>query len=110
MEENNFKERQLIRAKKRLEEIKRFYKHVTAYFVINIVFTIICYKFDIVIRTFGGLNITNNMSEVGGDNYPLWAIWGVFLLLDAFKVFGYRKLFSSNWEEKKINEFMKNNK
>lgn len=110
MEENNSRERRLMRAKKRLEEIKRFYAHVAAYLIVNTVFTIVCYQYDIIIRIFGGVNITNNMSEVGGDNYPLWGIWGVLLLVDAVKVFGFRKLFSRDWEERKINEFMKNNK
>jgi sensor histidine kinase YesM len=75
------------RAKKRVEELKGFYGNL------------ISYCFVIPILVFVNLTFTPKFQwfwfSAGG--------WGFGLLMHAFKVFGY----SSNWEERKIQEILK---
>lgn len=98
--------KKIIRVKKRLEEIKEFYKHILVYIIINVVFSFLCYKFNIIVKIFEGLSITNNISEISIGKYSLWFLWGIILIIDFFRVFGFRKMFGREWESKKVKEFM----
>ncbi|WP_435264262.1 2TM domain-containing protein [Tenacibaculum sp. nBUS_03] len=79
---------------------------LSAYLIVNLAFIFISNYFDIVVRIFDGLRVSNKFAENGTDHYPLWGIWGVFLVLDVFRVFGFKKLFGNKWEEDKIKEFI----
>lgn len=78
------------KAKKRVQEMKEFYTHLTVYcFVIS------------------GLWILNYLTT----DFP-WAIfptvgWGIGLAGHAMGVFGFNPLFGRKWEERKIQELMK---
>ncbi|SEE44615.1 2TM domain-containing protein [Tenacibaculum sp. MAR_2010_89] len=95
-----------IKAEQRVKELKEFYKHLSAYLIVNLAFTFISNYFDVVVRVFDGLRVSNKFTENGFEHYPLWGIWGVILIIDVFRVFGFRKLFGKNWEEEKIKEFI----
>jgi hypothetical protein len=90
--ENTNKEKKYLRAKERLEEVKKFYTSIfSGLFVILMV---------------AGLNYYINQWS-----YP-WFLWVVFawfvgLLFKAIKVFGFNSFFGKDWEERKIKEFMK---
>lgn len=100
----NSNDKKLIKAKQRVEELKNFYKHVVTYVLVNLFLTF-AWKFSF--KLFGNFIVSNQFD--GGDftHIPIWLIWGVFLILDAFKTFGFLNLFGSEWEERKINEYMK---
>ena len=100
----NLTEQKLIKVKRRVAEIKKFYKHIVVYILVNL-FLAFIWKFSIKIA--GDFIISNRFD---GDNYthfPIWLIWGFFLVLHAIIVFGFSNLLGKDWEARKINKFMK---
>ena len=72
------------KAKKKVEEIKRFYVHLIVYVVVNIAFYILVGK--------GWLWVT--------------FFWGIGILTHGLKTIG----FTEEWEERKIREFVEKEK
>ncbi|CAM1366824.1 2TM domain-containing protein [Tenacibaculum xiamenense] len=95
-----------IKAQERVRELKEFYQHLFVYLIINVVFTFLSNYFNIVIKIYGDLKISNKFTENGFEYYSLWGIWGVVLLIDAFRVFGIRRFLGKDWEERKIKELI----
>ena len=100
----NLENKKLIRARLRIEEIKKFYKHLTAYILVNL---FLAFVWNFSFKLFGDFVVSNQFN--GGENtyLPIWFIWGIFLALQGIKTFGFPNLFGRDWEERKINEFMK---
>ncbi|MCG1036686.1 2TM domain-containing protein [Polaribacter sargassicola] len=99
----NLDEKRLIKAKKRVAEIKQFYKHVITYIIVNLFLTFVwTFSFKI----FGNLVFSNQYNADGFIHIPFWLVWGIFLIFDALRTFGFAGSFTKNWEEKKIKEFM----
>jgi hypothetical protein len=100
---NNLAVRKLKRASQRVEEIKKFYKHVAAYILINLFLAFIWnFSFKLV-----GDFILSNQFDGGDHKYlPIWFIWGVFLTLHGVKTFAFPNLFNKDWEERKVKEYM----
>jgi hypothetical protein len=99
----NLEGRKLKRAVQRVEEIKKFYKHVVAYVLINLFFGFIWnFSFKLV----GDFIVSNQFN--GGDqkHLPIWFLWGIFLTLHGLKTFVFPNLFGKDWEEKKVKEYM----
>ncbi|MEN8788921.1 MAG: 2TM domain-containing protein [Flavobacteriaceae bacterium] len=90
MEDLN-RESKYLRAKDRVETLKKFYGNLTSYIL--------------VISILAGINYWTNQWRY---MWFLWAAfgWGIGLTFHAFKVFGLNPFFGSNWEERKIQEFM----
>ncbi len=78
------------KAKKRVEDIKGFYGNLLSY--------IIVIPFLIFINLY-------TSSHYHWFWFPLFG-WGVGLTIHGFSVFGYNAIFGSDWEERKIKEFM----
>ncbi|MCM3570691.1 2TM domain-containing protein [Neobacillus mesonae] len=82
-----------LRAKKRVQNLKSFYLHLTVYVLVNIMLFVI--------------NLTS-----GADNwwfiYPLSG-WGIGLLVHGITTFAYGH-FGAEWEEKKIKKYMEKDK
>lgn len=83
-----------FRARKRVEEIKGFYNHLIIYIVINI-----------------SLAILNFFTSPG----VWWFLfvtffWGIGLVFHGLSVFMKRGIFSKKWEERKIKEYMEEEK
>ena len=79
------------KAKKRVEDLKKFYSNLTSYVVINIILIII------------------NLVTSPGSLWFYWVtiFWGLAILLHASKVFVLKGRFlGEEWEEKKIKEIM----
>ena len=79
------------KAKKRVEELKKFYGNVVTYVAINIVLIII------------------NLVTSPGSLWFYWVtiFWGIAILLHASRVFILRgKFLGEEWEKKKIRELM----
>ncbi|WP_108803665.1 2TM domain-containing protein [Aquimarina sp. Aq107] len=83
-------------AKKRVDDERGFYTHLTFYIVINIVILI----------------INTNFASQGFKNWLQWhlyitpILWGIGLLFHGLKVFKHNFIFGKNWEERKIKELM----
>ncbi|MDG1728806.1 MAG: 2TM domain-containing protein [Algibacter sp.] len=90
------KEQAYVRAKKRVKELKGFYWHAFWYVAVNIFIVFM---------------IVSN----GGDlfhfgTYSTALFWGIGLGFHALGVFGKNVLFNKSWEERKIKEYMDNDK
>lgn len=105
MESQLSQEKRLIKARKRVDEIKGFYKHLAVYLIINLLLTFVVHFFDVTIRIIDGLELGNDIG-IWFYNYPVWIIWGIILLIDAARVFVFPKVLGSDWQERKIREFM----
>ncbi len=98
--DNNLQEKKYVRAKKRVEQIKGFYKHLSFYIVINLIF--------IGRRIYKDINYGDSIIKAITDlsNYNFFFWWGVVLIFHAIGTFGVLNLFSKEWEERKIKELM----
>ncbi|MCK5401983.1 MAG: 2TM domain-containing protein [Flavobacteriaceae bacterium] len=88
------------RARYKVEKIKRFYKHLAAYIIVNsLIFGI---------KIIRNLTHGETFSEAFFDInfYGIWLFWGIGLVFHAFAVFGTDYFFGKNWEENKIKQFM----
>lgn len=89
------KENKYFRAKERVEAVKKFYSSLISYVL--------------VISFLAGLNYYTDQW-----NYPwfLWAAfgWGIGLVFHAVKAFSLNPFFGRGWEERKIKEFMNDEK
>jgi len=87
-------------AYKRVKRIKGFYIHALVYVLVNAFIIISSY----------------NRSELGSEVFFRWEtfstalFWGIGLLAHGLSVFGRDLFFGSDWEEKKIKEFMDKDK
>lgn len=90
MEPNYDKGERYYQAQKRVDEIKKFYQHLTVYLLCN----------PIVI-------VVNLMTSPG----YLWCIysvvgWAIPILLHGLKAFDCFPFFNKEWEQQKINELL----
>ncbi len=81
-------------AKKRVADLRGFYKHLYSYIAVNIVLIII------------------NLVTSPKDLWFYWVtvFWGIGIILHAFRVFGKNRILSKDWEERKVNEIMEKEK
>jgi len=82
------------RAKKRVEELKGFYAHLIVYVVVNAVLVLI------------------NLWTSPGFLWFLFPLigWGIGLFFHAVFGFGLFGVFTKEWEDKKIKEYMEKDK
>ncbi|MAZ26194.1 MAG: histidine kinase [Cytophagaceae bacterium] len=89
--EDHSKDNKYMRAKEKVERLRKFYTSLTAYLFVMALLAGINYYFN-------------------GLSYPwfLWAAfgWGIGLLFQAAKAFEWNPVASKDWEERKIREFM----
>jgi len=93
-----------IKAKKRVEALKGFYKHLAFYLIIN--------GFFIGRRIYKDIAYGDSILEAFTElsNYRLFFWWGIILIFHAINVYKFN-FFGKNWEERKIQEEMnKDNK
>ena len=92
---SNYDDESYKKAKSKVEAVKKFYSDLVIYIVANAIFIIINLVFT---------------PSTWWFMFPL-IIWGAFILYDAFTIFVLEKKFlGKNWEEKKIKEYMENEK
>lgn len=89
-----------LRAKKRTLLIRKFYKHLSIYFIVNTIISF--YKVRGYMRR--GDSFEEAFFQL--DTFIVWMIWGVFVLLQAVRTFKSNVILGADWEEKKIREFM----
>jgi|SRR5690606_4597480 len=83
-----------IKAKERVAELKKFYNSLTTFIVINLIFILINY-------------MTNGFEYAWFWWVTIW--WGVGVAFHGLKVFGLHLIFSKDWEQRKIRQFMEKN-
>lgn len=86
-------------AKKRVKEIKKFYTHLLVYLLVNIFLIVGGSRDGDLLSGFLDLN-----------NYITAFLWGIGVLAHWATVFGSNFFLGKKWEEKKIKEFMENEK
>lgn len=87
-----------IRAKKRVEDEKGFYGHLTAYIIVNLfIISINFINSDTTLHDFLSWNI-----------FVVPFFWGIGLFFHWIKTFEKNPFFSKDWEERKIKEIMNN--
>lgn len=78
------------RAKGKVQALKAFYSNLIAFVMVNLLLFVI------------------NLLTSPGSWWFYWVtvFWGIGLIVHAFSVFGEGRLLGSDWEEKKIQEYM----
>ncbi len=104
MEQDFFEEERYLKAQKRVKEIKGFYWHLFWYLAVNIFLT---YGSAIGHILSGGAIADLNFYY---GSFTVWFFWGIGLFFHWFGVFGKHLTFSKGWEERKIKEFMDEDK
>ena len=100
MEKILTQEQKYVLARKRVEKISKFYKHLATYVIVN--------TFLSAIFIVGDINDGDTFNEAFLDyhNYKIWLFWGIGIVFQALNTFGVRLFFGKNWEEKKIQKYM----
>ena len=100
MENKYSEEERYRRAEKKVKEIKGFYWHLFWYLAVNIFLT-----FG---SSLGNLFRSGSIEihDIHFGNFGVWFFWGIGLIAHWVKVFGSTIVFSKDWEERKIKEFM----
>ena len=97
-----------IEARKRVKEIKGFYNHLTAYILINLAI--------IIIRVPVVIFFMDRLGDKADKGFTDWIdlnvlitplVWGIGLLFHFIVVFGKKSGFMRSWEERKIQEFLR---
>lgn len=105
MERDYQKERKYLLAKKRVDKIKGFYYHLLWYVIVNVfVSSVIVYG----LMKDDSESFSEAISNFGV--YSTWIFWGIGVFFHWMGVFGQNKVFSKKWEEKKLKEFMNDDK
>ncbi len=94
---NSINEKQsesFLRAKKRVKELKGFYCNVLAYCLVIPFIAFINYKTYWEIKWF-------LFSAIG---------WGIGISFHAYRVFARKPIFGAEWEQRKIEQFMREEK
>ncbi len=99
MDNNYLEEERYLRAQKRVKKIKGFYWHLFWYLAVNIFLLAMIYK---------NLGTDESFFEYGHFTTPFF--WGIGLFFHWLGVFGKNVVFSKDWEERKIKEFMNKDK
>jgi hypothetical protein len=99
MEHQYLEEEKYLSAKKKVEKIKGFYWHLFWYVFVNGYLLAMIYR---------GLDADENMFEYGHFATPFF--WGIGLAFHWFGVFGKNIVFSKEWEDRKMKEFMDKDK
>lgn len=94
METNYNEEERYYQAKKRVEEIKGFYGNLTAYVLVNIFLIVINLLYS---------------PEYLWFFWPLLG-WGIGVVFHAISVFQISPFFGKEWEERKMKQFLEEEK
>lgn len=103
MERDYFDEERYVKAQKKVKEIKGFYAHLFWYVVVNLFLTF----GSSLGQLFRGEGID---IEFHFSYSSVWFFWGIGLAFHWFGVFGKNIVFSKDWEERKIKDFMDKDK
>ena len=86
----NTEDRKYQKALRRVRRMKGFYAHLVSYILVNLLLFLI--------------NIMTS-PDILWFYWPLFG-WGIGIVMHGLFVFGFGNWFDTDWEEKKIKEFM----
>jgi len=100
--DNHLQEQKYIRAKKRVEDLKGYYWHLAIYVLVNLFLT--------GSQIIDGITEDKTLNEIFSDFglYGVWVLWGIGLAIHTCKVFLFPFFMGNDWEERKIKEYMNN--
>lgn len=97
----HYNEEHYARAKKKVERIKGFYRHLVVYLCINMIITSV----HAVHALRDGLSFIDAIWNL--QTFFNWAPWGIGLLIHGIVVLDAPSLFmGKNWEDRKIRELL----
>lgn len=104
MEKQFTEEQKYVLARKRVEKIGKFYKHLAIYIVVNM--------FLSAIFIVGDINDGDSFTKAFTNyhNYKIWLYWGIGIVFQALNTFGLNLFFNKDWEERKVREYMNDEK
>lgn len=94
--ETNTTDLKYLKAKNRVEKLKRFYNHLAVYIIINSIIT----GFKVYNNLDSWESFTNELFSF--DVLSSWTVWGMVLVIHFISV-----VFFQDWEERKIEAYMK---
>lgn len=93
------------RAKKRIENIKRFYAHVVLFFMATIL--LLAFKGRIInFLVSKGITDEGFLHWVALNTVLLPVIWGIVLVFVGINLFRFKPGFIKNWENRKLKEYL----
>lgn len=95
------KEHQYIIARKKVEKIGKFYKHLSVYLIVNTLLSTLFIYGDIQ----DGETFNEAFFNIG--NFKIWIFWGLGLLFQALSTFGLPFLLGKDWEQRKLEQYLK---
>ncbi len=97
---NQNTEREAFRmAQLKVKKLKKFYVHLIVYLLVNAFFLIVNYH-----------ELEPNEKFFSFDNFSVAICWGIGLAAHAFSVFVPHFILGNNWEKKKMQQFMEQEK
>ncbi len=91
-------------ARKKVNAIKGFHSHLTAYIVVNIVLLLLKAN---VISALADQDIDLNLERwLQWNSWSTVILWGIGLLIHGIYVYRHKFKFLKNWEERKIREII----
>lgn len=104
MKDNYYEEERYLRAQKRVKEIKGFYWHLFWYVVVNLFISIS----KIMSNMANGETFKEAFFDFG--TFAVWIFWGIGIGFHFIGIFYKNITFSKKWEDRKIKEFMDQDK
>ena len=98
------------RARKRVDEIKGFYGHLTAYIIVNIAIILAKGKFIFTLLSRDAVGNHDFLNWVDWNVYGTAIVWGVGLVIHGIHVFVKNPFFGKAWEEKQIRKLLDDEK
>ena len=92
-------EERYLRARKKVEKIKGFYGHFASYIIVNAF-----------ILAMIGFNLDKGETFWKFGHFSTAFFWGIGVAFHAAGVFGPDLMLGKKWEERKIKEYMSDNK
>ena len=105
MEQHDYGRLQILKAERKVKELKGFYFHLFLYLTVNLAWLLILFSLDEM----------SSYSQYGfwGMGYghiSMAVVWGIALLIHGVLVFGKNMSFSKKWEDRKIKELLNKEK
>lgn len=95
MELNNIETQRIEHARKQVKRIKGFYTHLLVYILVNLFIVFVNIQ-----------NLDAGESYFQFHNFITLGTWGIAIIIHALSVFIPNFVFGSQWETRKIKEFM----
>ncbi|WP_430907330.1 2TM domain-containing protein [Maribacter sp. 2-571] len=96
----------LERAKKRVKQLRRFYRHVLLYVLVNLMLFVFQSRITVILVSKEALGNPDILKPVDWDLFGTPIVWGAVLLLHALKVYIGVPAFGKKWEERQIRKYM----